>query len=159
MRRPNRAGTGIQELEVTVLNRQRQHPVKPRALVRFLQALARTFPPQRGHSLALLLVSDRRMRALNRLYRGRDGTTDVLSFPGARTPDGRRHLGDLVISVPAAARQAREARHRLSRELRLLALHGYLHLLGYDHHRDGGVMLRLQSRLARRLLASAPARS
>jgi rRNA maturation RNase YbeY len=94
------------------------------------------------------------MRALNRRHRAKDATTDVLSFPAGRVPDpeGHRHLGDILISVPQAARQARAAGHPLDRELRLLLLHGYLHLLGYDHERDEGTMLRLQRRLARRLL-------
>jgi probable rRNA maturation factor len=143
-------------LEVTVLNRQRQHPIACDALARFLRTMVRAYPPDRGESLALLLVSDRRMQALNRAYRGRPGTTDVLSFPAAPTPDGCHHLGDLVICVAAAARQAPRGRGGLARELRLLALHGYLHLLGYDHHGDGGVMMRLQHRLARQLRCATP---
>ena len=97
------------------------------------------------------------MRELNRRFRGRDSTTDVLSFPGDSAPDpeGRRHLGDIAISVPTAARQARVAGHGLQRELSVLVLHGYLHLLGYDHETDDGTMLRLQRRLERRLLPTA----
>jgi probable rRNA maturation factor len=78
------------------------------------------------------------MRSLNRRYRGRDETTDVLSFalregqfPGIQ-PDC---LGDIVISVPQAARQAKEAGHSLSMEIEFLLIHGILHLLGYDHER------------------------
>ena len=70
----------------------------------------------------------------------------------APDPEGGRHLGDLLISVPQAARQAGERRHSLARELRVLVLHGYLHLLGHDHETDGGRMMRLQRRLERRLL-------
>ena len=86
------------------------------------------------------------MRALNRRYRGKDRSTDVLSFP-APPP----LLGDLVISVPYAARQARRRGQRLSREIERLLLHGYLHLLGYDHETDGGEMDALEARLKRRL--------
>jgi probable rRNA maturation factor len=107
------------------------------------------------------LVSDRKMREFNHRYRGLDSTTDVLSFPGEadEAPDGERHLGDIVISVTSAALQARQARHSLSRELKLLALHGYLHLLGYDHEVDDGSMARLERRLVRRLLAARPRRA
>ncbi len=64
----------------------------------------------------------------------KDKPTDVLSFPlGEKGPDGTFYLGDIVIAVPVAARQARAKGHGLDRELRLLAIHGYLHLLGYDH--------------------------
>jgi len=107
------------------------------------------------------LVSDRKMREFNRRYRGMDSTTDVLSFPAEAddAPSGERHLGDIVISVTTAAQQARQARHSLSRELKLLALHGYLHLLGYDHEVDDGSMVRLERRLARRLIVVRPARA
>ena len=110
-------------------------------------------PPEGADRMAVCLVSDRRMRELNRRFRGRDATTDVLSFPagGDVDPEGGRHLGDIVISVPAAFRQARTARHRLRRELEILLVHGYLHLLGYDHETDDGTMLRVQRRLIRRL--------
>jgi probable rRNA maturation factor len=102
------------------------------------------------------LVTDVRMRALNRRYRGKDYATDVLSF--AATPDaprqGRRSaatcLGDIVIARGVAARQAREAGHGESTEFRILALHGLLHLLGYDHERDEGRMGRAEQRLRRR---------
>jgi probable rRNA maturation factor len=137
-------------LEITVLNRQRGRRIDARAIERFLSRLADTLPPRRGDGLALCLVSDRRMRAYNRVYRGTDAPTDVLSFPAPRLAGGAP-LGDIVIAVPTAARQARRAGHGLARELRLLALHGYLHLLGYDHETDDGTMRRLQARLWRRL--------
>ena len=94
------------------------------------------------------------MREANRRHRAKDATTDVLSFPAGDNPgpEGGRHLGDILISVPQAARQAQAAGHALDRELRVLLLHGYLHLLGYDHETDGGAMMRLQRRLEGRLL-------
>ena len=94
------------------------------------------------------------MREANRRFRGKDATTDVLSFPGDDGPDveGGCHLGDILISVERAGAQARQAGVPLERELRVLLLHGYLHLLGYDHERDDGSMMRLQARLAGRLL-------
>lgn len=94
------------------------------------------------------------MREFNQRYRDKDVPTDVLSFPGddEPEPDGSRHLGDIVISVATAGRQAQSRGHSLPRELKRLTLHGYLHLLGYDHETDDGAMLRLERRLVRRLL-------
>jgi probable rRNA maturation factor len=93
------------------------------------------------------------MRELNRTFRGRDAATDVLAFPAGRPAvSDEPHFGDIVIAVPVAARQARERGHSLARELALLALHGYLHLAGYDHEVDDGTMRRLERRVARRLL-------
>ncbi len=144
-------------MEVTVLNRQRGHVVSERGLVTFLTKLARHVPVEDADSVAVKLVSDRGMREVNRSFRGQNGSTDVLSFPGEGdfAPSGERHLGDIVISVPYAAAHARRAKHSLARELKVLALHGYLHLMGYDHETDDGTMLRIQRRLERRLLADA----
>lgn len=141
-------------MEVTVLNRQRSHPIPRRELTDFLLRLTREAPPECGDSLAVCLVSDRRMRSLNRSFRGRDSTTDVLSFPAGAAPGGVEEgpLGDIVISVPTALRQAERASHPLEVELMVLALHGYLHLLGHDHEADGGRMSRLERKLARHLL-------
>jgi probable rRNA maturation factor len=145
-------------LEVTVQNRQRAHRVRPRALAGFLARLAGELPSRGVDSVAVVLVSDRRMLQLNRTYRGRAATTDVLSFPADRGgPARERHLGDIVISVATAAQQARRDGRSLDRELRELALHGYLHLLGYDHETDDGTMRRLERRLRGRLI-EAPVR-
>jgi probable rRNA maturation factor len=103
-------------------------------------------------SLGVRFTGDRAMRRLNRDFRGKDKTTDVLSFPGEPTPEGR-HLGDIVISVPTAGRQAGERGHGLDREVKTLLLHGVLHCLGYDHESDGGEMERLERRLRRKWLA------
>jgi len=91
------------------------------------------------------MVTDRRIQELNRTFRGMDKATDVLSFPA----DEPGMLGDVVIARGVARRQAREAGHDLPTELRVLALHGLLHLLGYDHEHDGGRMARLEARLRR----------
>jgi probable rRNA maturation factor len=98
------------------------------------------------------------VRALNRQYRSKDAPTDVLSFPAfapsavrraKSAGEGGAFLGDVVIAVGVARRQAREAGHSLQTEFRVLALHGLLHLLGYDHERDKGQMARLERRLRR----------
>ena len=139
-------------MEITVLNRQRAHRIDRHGLVRFVERLASELPPDGADRMAVCLVSDLRMRELNRRFRGVDRTTDVLSFEGGPDPEGGRHLGDILISVPKARVQAREAGHSLTRELRVLLLHGYLHLLGYDHEKDHGTMNRLQRRLVRSLV-------
>ena len=141
-------------MEVTVWNRQRLRRVDGKKLRRFADQLADVLPARRARAMGVCLVGDRAMRALNLRHRAKDATTDVLSFPAGRMPDpeGLRHLGDILISVPQAARQARAAGHALDHELRVLLVHGYLHLLGYDHERDSGQMVRLQRRLERRLL-------
>jgi len=114
-------------------------------------------PPRTRGIVSIALVSDRRSRALNRTYRRKDYATDVLSFPsdphGAGPPQFRipdPFLGEIVIARGVATRQAREAGHSAATELRVLALHGLLHLLGYDHERDAGRMRRVEQRLRRR---------
>lgn len=164
-----------------------------RRAARLRRWLAGVAPPAARGEVAVALVCDRKMRDLNRRYRGVDRATDVLSFPAtAETPadagiepagdalrDGagadrtdaagvtgpgeagevthpgpaggiEAHLGDIVIATGVARRQARAAGHPLGAELRCLALHGLLHLLGYDHERDTGQMERLERRLRRR---------
>lgn len=141
-------------MEITILNRQRSHPVDRSSLHDFLVRLSGAMPASQHNTMAICLVSDPRIRELNRRFRQRDRATDVLSFPadGEPAPDGSVHLGDIVISVTTAARQADEAAHSLDRELRCLLLHGYLHLLGYDHETDDGTMMRLERKLVRQLL-------
>jgi probable rRNA maturation factor len=143
-------------LEVLVLNRQRAHRVERDELTAFLRRLVDAAPSAAADSVAVCLVSDRRMREYNRAFRKVDAVTDVLSFDSdpADDPTGERHLGDIVIAVPTAARQAARTRHSLERELKVLVIHGYLHLLGYDHETDDGQMKRLQGRLVRSLLPS-----
>jgi len=140
-------------VEVTIVNRQRSRRIHPRALAAFVTSLARRMPPPQADRLAVCFVSDDRMRGYNREFRGADRTTDVLAFAGdeAPLPEGGCHLGDIVISVPRAAEQARDTGHSLSRELRILLVHGYLHLLGFDHEADRGVMMRTQRKLLRAL--------
>jgi probable rRNA maturation factor len=147
-------------------------PVRDGGLARWVASIA---PARARGDVSIALVSDARIRALNRQYRRKNQTTDVLSFPGSepdltgasvraarsRRPGGstprplsrapRPVLGDIVIATGVARRQAKEAGHSLQAELRVLALHGLLHLLGYDHHdrNDKGRMVRAESRLRR----------
>ena len=109
--------------------------------------LARAAPSSARGDVGIALVSDARMRTLTRRFRRKDYPTDVLSFPADSAM-----LGDLVIATGVAKRQAREAGHSYQTELRVLALHGLLHLLGYDHEDpdDRGRMKRTEERLRRR---------
>jgi probable rRNA maturation factor len=125
-------------------------------LSRFLRA-AREAVGLRGE-VDVLLADDRRLRRLNREFRGKDKATDVLSFPAAEDV-AAEFAGDLAISLDTAARQAREHGHGLRDEVRVLLLHGLLHLNGMDHETDRGEMraretgLRARLRLANGLIA------
>ena len=112
--------------------------------------LARWAPASARGDVSIAVVSDRRMRALNRQFRGKDAATDVLSFPATHMPGVSSFLGDIVIAAGVASRQAREAGHPVSTELKVLALHGLLHLLGHDHDTDGGKMARAEARLRKK---------
>ncbi len=131
-------------LRVVLINRQRRRPVVARRLRRVLEGAARRL--RVGGEVALVLTGDRAIRALNARYRHQDKPTDVLSFPGDVAG-----LGDIVISVEMAERNARRLGRTLPRELDVLALHGFLHVLGYDHETDDGTMDRLERRLRRSL--------
>lgn len=144
-------------------------PLRDGGLGKWLAAVA---PARARGEVAVALVSDALIRKLNRQYRRKDVVTDVLSFSGSgegqakparptsksartsdpvsRIPDSQ--LGDIVIATGVARRQARQAGHSYDTELRVLALHGLLHLLGYDHHdkNDGGRMARVEARLRRK---------
>jgi probable rRNA maturation factor len=103
----------------------------------------------KGRPFDCLITTDAALRRLNREFRGKDAITDVLSFPAAPGPllsaPGLR-LGDLAISLPRARSQAREFGHSIEGEVRILMLHGLLHLLGMDHETDRGRMARAEKR-------------
>jgi probable rRNA maturation factor len=138
------------QLRVVVLNRQRRRRVDAARLRRVLAGAAGALRVE--GEVALVLSGDRLLRRLNRRYRGKDAPTDVLSFPA----DGAEGaLGDIVISLDTAARNARGLGRTLPQELDVLALHGFLHVLGHDHETDDGAMDRIERRLRRRLLGKA----
>jgi len=127
-------------------------PVRAPGLGRWLASVA---PARARGALVIALVSDSEIRALNQRYRRKNQPTDVLSFPSDPRdpmPHGAVSLGDVVIATGVARRQAEEAGHSYATELKVLALHGLLHLLGYDHHGadDRGRMKRLEARLRRK---------
>ena len=115
-------------------------------LRRFLDEVVRRVV--RGRSIACLVTGDAEVRRLNRRFRGKNSATDVLSFPSS---EKNGFAGDLAISVDRARRQAAEHGHSLEDELRILILHGALHLTGLDHENDAGRMARAEARWRRRL--------
>lgn len=122
--------------------------VSTRSLADWLSVVLQDLRPE-ARSLGVRLTDDEGIRELNRRFRERDESTDVLSFPGGDGPEGL-HVGDIAISVETARRQAGTAGHPIERELRELALHGLLHCLGYDHESDEGEMNELELSLRRR---------
>lgn len=129
--------------EIVLLNPNHYPEAGTRRLRPWLAPLVADLAPE-AESLGVRFVGDREMRRVNRQFRGFDKTTDVLSFPGE---DG--HLGDILISVPTARRQAETAGHDVDREVKILLLHGVLHCLGHDHETDQGEMDRLERKLRR----------
>ena len=138
---------------IEVVNRQRKMPLDEGRWRAFTEEALRVVPA-RGAGVTVAFVSDRAMRGLNRRWRGRRGTTDVLSFPAGQEEFEKQEgvsLGDVVISVERAAAQAAEHGLDFDGEVAQLILHGLLHLCGYDHETDRGQMNALELRLRRRL--------
>ncbi len=119
----------------------------PARRVRGLLARIARLTASPAREVSVFFCGDRRMRRLNRRYRGKDCPTEVLAFPG----EAQGLLGDIVISVPYASREARRRGEPMPRELDRLLLHGFLHLSGYDHETDDGEMEALEAKLRRRL--------
>jgi len=151
--------------ERVLVNRQRAVAVRARPLTAFLTKACDMVLP-RAAGVAVCFVTDAEIARLNHTYRGKKGPTDVLSFPtdGSRVamaahldtelPKGAGsefHLGDIAISPATARRNAHSFGRDVQQELRVLILHGVLHLAGYDHETDHGQMGRFERRLRRRL--------
>ena len=123
--------------------------LKKRALGEFLSRAIKAARLAGG--VSVLLTGDEEIRQLNRVFRRKDKATDVLSFPALEMNGNRRLAGDLAISVETAAREAERREHTLDVELKVLMLHGVLHLAGWDHERDSGEMARKEESLRKRL--------
>lgn len=134
---------------IDVVNLQRKVKIDTTAIRAFVVDLAATDGEWSGKTFSVAFVSDRRMRQLNQFFRGKDATTDVLSFRHEpddlelttdHSPFTTAFLGDVVISAEQAERQAKENTLSLDAEIKQLILHGVLHLCGYDHETDNGEM-------------------
>jgi len=142
--------------EPLVLIRRPSSSLRRERLEKFALALRRRVTG--GRTFQCLITGDAEMQRLNSKFRRKDYPADVLSFPaGPPAQSGQRQttaplsIGDLAISVDRARAQAREFGHRLDDEIRLLMLHGVLHLTGMDHERDGGAMARVEAEWRRKL--------
>ena len=145
-----------------ILNRQRAVRLARRPLESFLRRAQEAVGFQ-GAGVTVCLVSDAEIARLNETFRKKKGPTDVLSFPavarrrpvrlrrGAPADKSGEYLGDIAVSPATARRYAKKNGRNLSRELRVLILHGVLHLLGYDHETDRGEMHRVEAKLRKRL--------
>jgi probable rRNA maturation factor len=132
-----------------IINNQRKIKLDARQFEQFAEAAVDAIDEAENKDVAIAFVSDRRMRALNKEFRGQDKTTDVLSFPFEADEFNAQDdfLGDIVISLEQAVRQAAENDLDLDAEVKQLILHGILHLCGYDHETDGGEMNRREFEL------------
>jgi len=135
-----------------IVNRQRHVPVAVKPLEDFYERVRRElrFPAE---AVTVRLISDAAMARLNRTFRNKRGPTDVLSFSakGARPSKNTEYVGDIAISPETARRNARRFSCSLPVEMRILILHGMLHLAGFDHESDHGEMDRLERHLRQRL--------
>ncbi|MBK9215511.1 MAG: rRNA maturation RNase YbeY [Chloracidobacterium sp.] len=134
---------------IDLVNLQRKVKIDTAAIRAFVADLSAAGDEWKGKTFSVAFVSDRRMKPLNQFFRGKDVTTDVLSFPHEpddleltthHSPFTTAFLGDIVISAEQAERQAVENGLDLETEIKQLILHGVLHLCGYDHETDNGEM-------------------
>jgi|SRR5579863_2847326 len=143
-----------------ILNRQRAVRVARGPLEEFFRRVLREMK-LRDSDITICFVSDAEIARMNLAFRGKKGPTDVLSFPAGKKRKKRLHrententeksyLGDIAIAPETARRYAKKHGRSLSNELRVLILHGVLHLLGYDHETDRGEMDRIEGKLRRR---------
>ena len=138
---------------IEVVNRQRGRPIDSERWRTFTARALKLAPVSDG-DVTVVFVSDRAMREINRQWRGKRGTTDVLSFPANQDEFDKLaglNLGDILISIEQAARQAKEHGLSFENEVAQLILHGLLHLSGHDHETDHGEMNRLEMKLRRKL--------
>ncbi|MDQ6788742.1 MAG: rRNA maturation RNase YbeY [Acidobacteriota bacterium] len=136
-----------------VINNQRKIKIKIEGFQMFVERAIENIPEAKEKSATIAFVSDRKMRELNKNFRGKNSTTDVLSFPfeADEFETDEDILGDIIISVEQAEKQARENDLDIDTEIKQLILHGVLHLCGYDHEIDNGEMNELELKLRDKL--------
>jgi probable rRNA maturation factor len=155
------APRGKLKIDVLVDSDRWKEPGKARATVRRAIGQAAATVSTTGTEVAIVLTDDSAIRQLNRLWRGIDAATNVLSFPTRRkTADEPPHLGDIVLAYETIAREASAERKPFAHHVAHLAVHGFLHLLGYDHDKDAGAetMERTERKILRRLHIPDPYR-
>jgi probable rRNA maturation factor len=138
-----------------IINQQRKIKLETANFEKFAAQAVNTINEAKGKELSVAFVSDRKIKELNRIFRDKNRPTDVLSFPYETDRydylETENFLGDIVISVETAEKQAKENNLTLEAEIKQLILHGILHLIGYDHETDDGAMNRLELKLRRKL--------
>lgn len=136
-----------------IINRQRKIKIDCSSFEKFAASAIGKIPETAGKSAVISFVSDRKMRLLNKNFRGKNTTTDVLSFPfeAEEFESGENNLGDIIISLEQAERQTIENNLDFEIEIKQLILHGILHLCGFDHETDTGEMNRLELRFREEL--------
>ncbi|HVM97152.1 MAG TPA: rRNA maturation RNase YbeY [Candidatus Acidoferrales bacterium] len=150
-------------MPVTVLSRHRIHGVSTATVRRHATQLLSALNEDQA-DLTVSLVGDAEMHVLNHDYRGKDTPTDVLAFAmreGRRVAGDDAQIGDIVISLDTAKRQASERGHEVATEVRTLLIHGVLHLLGYDHEKSPAEARRMKAKERRlaSMLAGGPRRA
>lgn len=138
---------------ISIVNLQRKVKLDSKTFRKYVDELPKVVTEAADSTFSVAFISDRRMIELNKFFRGKDSTTDVLSFP--HKPDefdpDANNLGDIVISIEQAQRQAKENKLTLENEIKQLMLHGLLHLCGYDHETDKGEMNKRELELRNKL--------
>lgn len=138
---------------IEIINRQRKRKINRGMFADFTTRVLREVVETKGKSATVAFVSDKKMRELNKSFRGINSTTDVLSFPFEADDFENEidNLGDVIISAERAAKQAVENSLDFELEIKQLILHGVLHLCGYDHEKDTGEMNELELKFRRKL--------
>jgi probable rRNA maturation factor len=138
----------LKNQKINIFNRQRKLPIDTRNVRAFLQELTAHLEIDKGYSV--VFISDRAMTRYNRQFAGKNSTTDVLSFPVEQTDlEADEYMGDVLISVEKAKNQTEYG--SVEEEIKVLCLHGILHLLGYDHENDNGEMLAVEKQIREEL--------
>jgi len=136
-----------------IIDNQRKIKLDLKIFKDFAESVIRSISETKNKSVTVGFVSDRKMRELNKQFRGKNSSTDVLSFPyeAEEFETSNENLGDIIISLKEASKQAAENNMNLETEIKQLILHGVLHLCGYDHETDAGEMnakeLKLRAKL------------
>ncbi len=145
---------------IEFVNRQRKIKINRKFWIDFSDKVIQVVTEAKNKTATIAFVSDRKMRELNRAFRGKDSTTDVLSFPfeaedfefdSESSTSANEYLGDIAISLDQAERQAVENNLDFETEIKQLILHGILHLCGYDHETDDGEMNKLELKYRQKL--------
>lgn len=136
-----------------IVDNQRKIKIETEDFQAFAESAVDSVKEAKGKSATIAFVSDWKMRALNKIFRGKNATTDVLSFPfeADAFEAGENNLGDIIISVEQAQKQAKENDLDFETEIKQLILHGVLHLCGYDHETDNGEMNKIELKLRDKL--------